>query len=147
MYLEALKLAFEAHDGQLRKQSCVPYIVHPVRVANCFNDDEHKTLAVLHDVLEDTDITLDDIIKKIPNISGRVLNALAILTKQKQDTHIFYIKKIAVYCYEHKDNMALEVKIADIVDNLSDNLCICQPSMAKRYRDSLKILLSHRKIS
>lgn len=142
MYLEALKLAFKAHDGQLRKQSCVPYIVHPVRVANCFNDDERKTLAILHDVLEDTTTTIDDIIKAIPEISGKILETLCILTKQKGESHFFYIKKIKAYCKNKKDNTAIEIKIADIVDNLSDNLCVCQHSMAERYRKSLKILLS-----
>jgi (p)ppGpp synthase/HD superfamily hydrolase len=51
MYLTALKIAHHAHKGQTRKDSNVPYIVHPIRVSGYFNDDFRKTIAVLHDVV------------------------------------------------------------------------------------------------
>lgn len=133
MYFEALKLAYAAHDGQLRKQSCVPYIVHPIRVANYFNDDVMKTIAILHDVVEDTDIEMAYIYENFP---PRVSSAVEALTKREGEKHFDYIKRL-------KSNWdAREIKIADIVDNLSDTISICETSMADRYNKSLKILLS-----
>lgn len=135
MYLEALKLAYTAHDNQLRKQSCVPYIVHPIRVANFFSDDFSKTVAILHDIIEDTPITKEDL-QKTFNIN--IAEIVDILTRKKEETHFDYIWRIK----NSGSTLAIEIKIADIIDNLSDTLTVCEKSMADRYNKSLKILIN-----
>ncbi len=135
MYLQALKLAYTAHDNQLRKQSCVPYIVHLIRVANCFNDDFAKTVAVLHDIIEDTPITKQDLDKTFNTSVGEVVD---ILTRKEEEKHFDYIWRIK----NSGSSLAIEIKIADIIDNLSDTLKVCEQSMVDRYNKSLKILIN-----
>lgn len=135
MYLQALKLAYTSHDNQLRKQSCVPYITHPIRVANCFNDDFAKTVAVLHDIIEDTPITKQDLDKTFNTSVGEVVD---ILTRKEEEKHFDYIWRIK----NSGSYLAIEIKIADIIDNLSDTLKVCEQSMVDRYNKSLKILIN-----
>ena len=86
MYKLALQIATKAHKGQVRKDGKTPYIKHPIRVANQFNDDFKKTIAVLHDVLEDTDQDLS----MFPN---EVLSVLDVLNKK--DNYFTYINNIS----------------------------------------------------
>lgn len=61
MYEKALSFATKKHGGQFRKYTEEPYITHPVAVADKFKDDTQRTIAVLHDVVEDTDATFTEI--------------------------------------------------------------------------------------
>jgi len=133
MYKEALKIAYNAHNGQLRKQSCIPYIVHPLRVASLFNDDTRKTIAILHDVIEDTELELKD----LTQFGTKVIVVLDALSRREGEKHFDYIRRLK------KNELAVEIKISDIVDNLSDTISIQPPSMIKRYDKSLKILLDN----
>lgn len=126
MYKLALQIATQAHKGQVRKDGKTPYILHPVRVANQFNDDFKKTIAVLHDVLEDTNQDLS----MFPN---EVLSVLDVLNKK--DNYFTYINNIS------KNEIAKQVKIADLKDNLSDTCFKLSPSQIKRYNKALKILI------
>jgi len=132
MYLKALKIAHRAHKSQTRKDSCVPYIVHPIRVSGYFNDDLRKTIAILHDIIEDTAVTLGDLAKVFPD---NVVVVVGLLSKKKEEKYFDYIKKIALH------ETATEIKIADIVDNLSDTISIISPSMIDRYVKALNILI------
>jgi len=132
-YRTALNIAYLAHDGQYRKESCVPYVVHPLRVSQCFTDDLRKTVAILHDVVEDTDVTLEELAECF---STSVISALDSITKRKNETHFEYILRCK------RNEIAKEIKIADIVDNLSDTLCVQPISMIERYNKSLKLLLT-----
>ena len=126
MYKLALQIATKAHKGQVRKDGKTPYIKHPIRVANQFNDDFKKTIAVLHDVLEDTDQDLS----MFPN---EVLSVLDVLNKK--DNYFTYINNIS------KNEIAKQVKITDLKDNLSDTCFQLSPSQIKRYNKALKILI------
>ena len=132
MYLEALKIAYKAHDGQVRKESLVPYIVHPLRVAHQFNDDVRKTIAILHDVVEDTPLNLEE----LTGFSDTVIKTLDALSRREGEQHFDYIKRVK------ENELAREIKIADIVDNLSDCSTIQPASMIKRYNKSLDILIN-----
>ncbi len=132
MYIQALKIAYKAHAGQYRKDSCVPYIVHPIRVSGYFNDDLRKTICVLHDVVEDTDIKLKDLEKIFPE---KVVSIVDLLSRNKEEKYFDYIRKIS------KNEIATEIKIADIIDNLSDRISIISESMLERYVKSLDILI------
>jgi (p)ppGpp synthase/HD superfamily hydrolase len=133
MYLKALKIAYKAHKNQCRKDSNVPYIVHPIRVSGYFNDDLKKTIAILHDVVEDTDTTLEDLDKLFPK---NVVVVIGLLSRKKEEKYFDYIKKISLH------ETAAEIKIADIIDNLSDTISIISPSMLERYVKSLDILIN-----
>lgn len=132
MFQQALKIAYIAHSGQYRRDSNVPYIAHPLRVSNCFNDAFKKTIAILHDVIEDTKLTIEDLQKDFPK---KVVEIVDILSKREDETHFEYIRRVS------KNEIATEIKIADIIDNLSDTICIQPKSMIDRYNKSLKILI------
>ena len=133
MYKEALQIAYNAHKGQLRKQGLVSYIVHPLRVASQFTDDTKRTIAILHDVIEDTDVTMDFLKTVFPE---SVTDIVDILSRGQFENHFDYISRVKA------NDIATEIKIADIVDNLSDTLCILPKSMAERYDKSLDILIN-----
>lgn len=126
MYKLALKIATQAHHGQFRKDGRTPYIIHPVRVAERFKDDYMKTLSVLHDVLEDSDQDLSMFPKEVTDV-------LKILTRKGD--YLSYIQRIA------KNKIATQIKIADIIDNLTDDCFKIPESQIKRYKKALKILI------
>jgi len=132
MYQKALKIAYKAHNKQLRRDSNIPYIIHPIRVSQVFNDDFRKTIAILHDVIEDTDITFDDLRK---NFSDKIINVIDCLSRRENEQYFDYIKRLS------KNEIAIEIKIADMIDNLSDTLSIQPISMINRYNKTLKMLI------
>lgn len=122
-YEDALIFAVKAHDGQTRWNGD-PYITHPIRVARRVAEDLvgrftqtyidlAKTIAVLHDTVEDTDVTLT----QIENQFGPdVRLAVQWLTRREGTSYSYFIGLLAA----SKNEVVLRVKIADISDNLSD---------------------------
>jgi len=107
----ALNIATEAHRGQADK-SGVDYIFHPMRVASNFvhNSDE-SVVAMLHDVLEDTDVTLDDLFAQ--GLTQVQADALVAITHLNHEPNVDYIARV-------KSNYrATRVKLADLRDNSS----------------------------
>ena len=74
---KAMKIAFEAHKEQVDK-SGLPYIFHPFHLAEQMRTEETVCAALLHDVAEDTDITLEDL--RTQGFPERVIGALTLLT-------------------------------------------------------------------
>lgn len=107
-YELALKIATEAHKGQVDKAG-VPYINHPLTVASLVDTEEEKIVALLHDTIEDTSITEQDLIDYgFPN---EIVEAVKLLTHNKNVPYMDYVAKI-------KDNeLARKVKIADLTHN------------------------------
>jgi (p)ppGpp synthase/HD superfamily hydrolase len=105
----AIKVATKAHEGQFDKGG-KPYILHPQTVATSLDSTENKIVAYLHDVVEDTDITLEDL--KDLGFTCRVVNSVRILTKSKGVSYNDYLKFIK------KDSNAWHVKMADIKHNM-----------------------------
>ena len=88
MLNKALNIAYKAHIGQLDKGGS-PYILHPVRVAlHCQTEDE-KIVALLHDVVEDTSITFEDL--KTEGLDDRLLEALKCLIKEEGEDYKAFI--------------------------------------------------------
>lgn len=112
-YKIALKIATELHEGQIRKVSGLPYIVHPIAVADKFDDEDLKVCAVLHDVIEDTSMTIRTLMQfyDLSNKQAKILNSL---TKKKS---IAYNEYIMDFEYDFNARM---IKIEDIKHNLSD---------------------------
>lgn len=105
---KALKLSFEAHKNQVDK-SGMPYVYHPFHLAEQMETEDAVIVALLHDVVEDTDYTFDDI--KELGFSKRVIEALELMTHDKSVPYMDYVTKI-------KNNpIAKAVKIADLKHN------------------------------
>ena len=107
----ALELAVKAHTGQVDKGNGLPYILHPLKVASRVRTPEQKAAAILHDTLEDTSLTLDDL--REAGIPERVVELVEILTDPKEGDFTDYINKVA------EDFDAAVVKHADLEDNLN----------------------------
>ena len=104
---KAMKVAYEAHHGQTDR-SGVPYIFHPVHVAEQMDDEISTCVALLHDVVEDTEITFEDLSGEFPE---EVIEALRFLTRDKSVNYFEYIRIL------RKNPIARKVKEADIRHN------------------------------
>lgn len=80
LYEKALQIATGAHEGQ-RDKGGHPYIGHPLAVAGKLAKPEEKVTALLHDVVEDTEVTLEDLRKEFPEM---IVTAVDLLTKKKE---------------------------------------------------------------
>ena len=107
---EARRIAEDAHAGQVDKAGA-PYIGHPVRVSSKCESEAAKVAALLHDVVEDTTVSLKDL--KNAGFSEDVIEAVETLTHKKNDDYLaVYIPRIG------RNAIAREVKIRDLEDNL-----------------------------
>ena len=108
MTKKALKLCFDAHRDQLDK-SGMPYVFHPFHLAEQMDNEDAVILALLHDVVEDTPTTPEDL--RQMGFSERVLEALALLTHDDAVPYMDYVAAIA------RDPLAKQVKLADLRHN------------------------------
>lgn len=119
-YNRALRFAAMAHKDQLRKDNITPYIVHPVAVAqwlisgNIGSDHDYVLAALLHDTVEDTDVTLSDI---EANFSSNVTLFVKELTDDKALTKVERRKQVLKDIPYWKRGSCL-IKLADIIDNV-----------------------------
>ncbi|EHJ00882.1 hypothetical protein CDLVIII_4370 [Clostridium sp. DL-VIII] len=135
MLEEAIIIAASAHQGQVDKGGN-PYILHPLAVMLSLEDETERICAVLHDVIEDTDITLEYL--KKAGFSNEVLIALDALSRRKDESYDEFIDRII------KNKMACHVKLADLKHNM-DLSRIKQPSKKdydriKKYQKAVKAL-------
>lgn len=106
---KAMKLAYRAHHGQTDKAG-LPYIFHPARVASGFTDEAGACAAWLHDVAEDTPVTLEEIRRM--GFPAATCEALALLTHDDAVPYMDYVKRLAA------NDVARAVKLADLRDNM-----------------------------
>jgi len=106
---KAIQIAVNAHFGQKDKAGS-PYILHPLRVMQSVESLDAKVVAILHDVVEDTDVTFDDLINK--GIPKHLVITLRLLTHTDKLTYEDYIARIA------ENPLAVKVKLADLKDNM-----------------------------
>jgi (p)ppGpp synthase/HD superfamily hydrolase len=109
MLKKAISLAEKAHQGQVDKGGH-PYILHPKRVMEKCETTEEKIVAMLHDVMEDTDYTADDLRKE--GFSEEIITALLYLTHREGEGYMEYIERIC------ENSLAVRVKYADLQDNM-----------------------------
>lgn len=130
MLNRALVLAFNAHQGQVREFSGDPYIVHPICVASLVGTVDAKVVALLHDVVEDTPITLEKLREDFPDY---IVDAVDSVTKRPGEGYSHRTLRT-------KSNpLGRMVKIADISDNLR-GLPSADPRHAK-YARALQTLM------
>ncbi|MCW6663281.1 GTP pyrophosphokinase [Aerococcaceae bacterium NML190073] len=104
----ALKIAEKAHAGQVDKAG-KDYIQHPIYVSSLVDSPEAKVIALLHDVLEDSDYTAEDLLNA--GLPCEIVEAVKILTKQPSESYDEYLSKIKM------NDLARVVKIADLTHN------------------------------
>ena len=123
---EAIELARRFHEGAVDK-SGRPYIEHPLRVMNRVSSEEAKLAAVLHDLVEDTSLSLEDL--AAAGCPARVLQAVDALTRRSDESYEEFVARAA------GDPLARVVKLADIEDNLDpDRLAQLHAEEAARLR-------------
>jgi (p)ppGpp synthase/HD superfamily hydrolase len=107
----ALRIAYDAHHGQTDKTG-LPYIYHPLHLAEHIGDDEVLiAVALLHDVVEDTDRSFDDL--RSAGISDEVIEALKLLTHDDAVPYMEYVQAIK----NSGNQTAIAVKLADLCHN------------------------------
>ncbi|MBO7196895.1 MAG: GTP pyrophosphokinase [Clostridia bacterium] len=104
----ALKLCFEAHKDQKDKTG-LPYVFHPFHLAEQMDDEISTVCALLHDVVEDTEITLSQL--RDMGYPDQVIEVLSLLTHADDTPYMDYVREIA------KNEVAKKVKIADLTHN------------------------------
>lgn len=128
-YKDAVKLATRKHKGQYRKSGGL-YILHPLTVAEKFDNEDYKIVAVLHDTLEDTNLTTYELVRDY-RPKDEVLEALEAITKTEGQTYIDFILQVK------KNKIATAVKIEDINHNLFD---LGNGNLREKYLMALYIL-------
>lgn len=106
--IKAMRLAYEAHKEQYDKGG-VPYIFHPYHIAEQLSEEYDICVALLHDVVEDTDITLSDL--ENAGFPKEVVEAVGILTKTKGEDYMEYVRRIKI------NPIAKKVKLRDLEHN------------------------------
>ena len=106
--IKAMRIAYEAHKEQYDKGG-VPYIFHPYHLAEQLEDEYHICVALLHDVVEDTDVTLGDL--ENAGFPEEIVEAVGVLTKPKGADYFEYVRKV-------KSNpIAKKIKLLDLAHN------------------------------
>ena len=133
---KAMNIAYNAHSGQNDK-SGVPYVFHPFHLAEQMETEEECIVALLHDVVEDTDVTIEYLTTKF---SKNIIQAIKLLTHDDSIPYMDYIKKL-------KSNpLAKKVKFADLEHNSDttrlETLTDKDIKRWEKYREAKEFLLS-----
>ena len=135
---KAVSMAAIAHEGQVDKAG-EPYILHPMRVACNFTDTLTVIVAILHDVVEDTSVTLDDIEE---TFGDNVRHSVDALTRKEGQDYFEYIKHITTFPQAYH---LVDIKLADLRDNMNilrlPSLTTPDMKRLHKYRKAYTILL------
>lgn len=130
----AIAIAVDAHLFHMDKAGA-PYILHPLRVMCSLGkaSEEQQIIAVLHDVVEDSSWTLEDLAREF---SAEVVLAIDCLTRRKGESYENYIRRVS------SNNLAVRVKLEDLRDNANlarfDQPTEADVLRAKKYRETIK---------
>ncbi len=126
---KALKLSFEAHKNQVDKTG-LPYVFHPFHLAEQMTDEVSCVCALLHDVIEDTSYTFDDL--RAMGFPEEVISVLTLLTHDESVPYMEYVEKI-------KENpIAVRVKLADLAHNSDESRLDAVDEYAMRRAEKYK---------
>ena len=135
---KAMRIAYAAHHGQLDYNG-IPYIFHPVHLAEQMDDEISCCAALLHDVVEDTDVTLEQLRREFPE---EVTAVVALLTHGEDVDYFDYVRAIRT------NPIAVKVKLADLAHNSDQTRCVGSGLTEERlaywrekYRKAREILL------
>lgn len=107
---DAIVIATTAHRGQTSKDGEL-YIMHPIRVMMAGRTDAERIVGVLHDAVEDTEITLEDLIEK--GFSQAIVNAVDAVTGREGEDYMDFVARCKA------NPIARQVKLADLADNMN----------------------------
>ncbi|MCR5701076.1 MAG: GTP pyrophosphokinase [Lachnospiraceae bacterium] len=110
MLEKAIEIAVEAHRGQIDKAGKI-YILHPIRVMLRGKNETEQIVGILHDVVEDTPVTLDMLRKE--GFSDEILDAVACITKNEGEDYGKFIDRVLT------NPLATQVKLYDLEDNMN----------------------------
>lgn len=111
---KAMKIAYAAHHGQVDYNG-IPYIFHPIHLAEAMEDEISCCAALLHDVVEDTEVTMEELAKEFP---PEVIEVLKLLTHEEGTDYFDYVRSI-------KGNpVAVKIKLADLAHNSDQSRCV-----------------------
>ena len=132
---KAIEMSYNAHKGQYDKAG-KPYISHPIYIANKMKTNEEKIVALLHDVIEDTQVTIDCLKKE--GYCEKTIKAIEAITKKPGEDYFDYINRLK------EDPLARKIKIEDLKHNMDLNR-IKNPSekdleRIEKYKRALEIL-------
>lgn len=135
MTKRAMNLAYRAHAGQSDKNN-YPYIAHPLHLAESMNDEASTIVALLHDVVEDTEVTFGEL--ENMGFGADIIAALKLLTHSKGVPYMTYINELKC------NSLARKVKIADLKHNRDltrlDHVTEKDIHRAEKYKEALKVL-------
>lgn len=134
---KAIIIAANAHAGQVDKAG-QPYIYHPLRVMMSLDTPEEKMAAVLHDVIEDSELTLEDL--RVSGFSEQVIQAVESVTKREGENYEDFVERAS------HNAIGKKVKLADLKDNC-DLSRIKQPGeedfrRIEKYKKAIGVLLA-----
>lgn len=136
MLEKAIAIAVEAHRGQIDKAG-KPYILHPMRVMLSGKTEDEMICGILHDVVEDTPISIDMLANE--GFSSTILDALCLLTHDRSIPYMDYIASIT------QNQLAIRVKLNDLHDNLNRDrlgiLTLEDERRMEKYKKSQEYLL------
>ena len=131
--IKAMNLAYAAHHGQFDKGG-VPYIFHPIHLAEEMDDEVSTCVALLHDTVEDTAVTLEELAESVPR---EIVEAVDLLTHRDGVEYFDYVRSIRA------NPVAVKVKLADLRHNGDPKRISNQGNAEKRrekYAKAWKIL-------
>ena len=132
---KAYKIAFEAHRDQMDKTG-LPYIHHPLHLAAQMTDEVTTCVALLHDVVEDSDMTFEELEKL--GFGGEIIDALRLMTHDDDVPYMDYVREIK------KNPVAAAVKRADLMHNSDitrlDVVTDKDIQRVEKYKKALEIL-------
>lgn len=141
---KARAFAARAHDGQLRKYTNEPYIVHPISVAEIVKIVPHTpemvAAALLHDTVEDTDTTLLEILDEFGPTVARYVDGLTDVSR-KSDGNRAARKAIDRAYLSRQPPEVKTIKLADLIDN-TKTITLYDPGFAKVYLEEKRLLLN-----
>ncbi|WP_435170978.1 HD domain-containing protein [Falsirhodobacter sp. 1013] len=131
----AIEIAAQAHRGQVDKAG-QPYILHPLRVLQTCTTNEERIVAALHDVIEDSDWTLDDLRRE--GLTEELVGAVDAMTRRDDETYADFVDRAS------RNPIARAVKIADLRDNLNTSrladLTDADVQRTQKYQEALNML-------
>ena len=131
MVEKARLLCKEKHLGQVDKEG-KPYYLHPFAVARAVEGEEAKAVAYLHDVVEDTDTTLDDL--RLYGFTPEVVEAVGAITREEGEDYFDYIERV------RGNELARVVKLADLAHNTDPSRRGATEQMRARYERAKAML-------
>ena len=136
--VKAMNIAYQAHHGQTDKSGC-PYVFHPFHLAEHMQDEFTTCVALLHDVVEDTDMTIEKLAEDFPE---PVIEAIRLLTHEDGVDYFEYVRGLK------GNDIAKAVKLADLAHNSDQERCklVNEPQertegRMKKYEKAKQILL------